>query len=399
VATCYKIQCSTTPFVAIASNFGDNPKPWLPNCEKGRRSRALRPNLSPKKPTTVRKSPSGKVTNGPGPNQEILFAKCLIAAEDASPVVKKKQKPAAAAVVQKPATKKAKKPAVEAKKKEPKLLPMRDPEDDASDEEEADGETQALARALDSESDNDGQGEGTFVEGQDVGKIPDVVAVVNKPSGKEEPGVIYLGGIPHGFYEHELRGYFSQFGPIRRLRLSRSPRTGRSRHYAFIEFEDESTAEIVAKTMSEYLLFGNILRCKVVPKSQQHENLFKGANRRFKKVPWAKLEARKLERPKSQSEWTRKIGRETERRASRAEKLQAMGYEFDAPALKAVEEIPQRAAAIGNGDGEADGQVKATEPGPEEATTAAITQGDKDETSKPKAAKGKKAPKTKKAKS
>ena len=36
------------------------------------------------------------------------------------------------------------------------------------------------------------------------------------------PGVIYLGHIPHGFYEDEIRGFFSQFGTINKVRLSRS---------------------------------------------------------------------------------------------------------------------------------------------------------------------------------
>lgn len=37
-----------------------------------------------------------------------------------------------------------------------------------------------------------------------------------------ERGVIYLGRIPHGFYEDEMRSYFSQFGSVTRLKLYRS---------------------------------------------------------------------------------------------------------------------------------------------------------------------------------
>lgn len=35
-------------------------------------------------------------------------------------------------------------------------------------------------------------------------------------------GTVYLGRIPHGFYEEEMRSYFSQFGEVTRLRLSRN---------------------------------------------------------------------------------------------------------------------------------------------------------------------------------
>lgn len=31
-----------------------------------------------------------------------------------------------------------------------------------------------------------------------------------------------------------------------------------------------------------YLLFGHILKCSVIPKAQVHKDLFKGSNKRFK---------------------------------------------------------------------------------------------------------------------
>lgn len=66
--------------------------------------------------------------------------------------------------------------------------------------------------------------------------------------------------------------------------------TGRSKHYAFIEFDSSRVAEIVAETMDNYLLMGHILRCKVVPKSEVHPQLWIGANKKFKVLPKAILE-------------------------------------------------------------------------------------------------------------
>ena len=34
--------------------------------------------------------------------------------------------------------------------------------------------------------------------------------------------MVYVGHIPHGFYEKEMKDFFSQFGTVKRLRLSRS---------------------------------------------------------------------------------------------------------------------------------------------------------------------------------
>lgn len=36
------------------------------------------------------------------------------------------------------------------------------------------------------------------------------------------PGVVYVGHLPLGLFEPQLRSYFEQFGTVLRLRLSRS---------------------------------------------------------------------------------------------------------------------------------------------------------------------------------
>jgi nucleolar protein 15 len=37
-------------------------------------------------------------------------------------------------------------------------------------------------------------------------------------------GVVYIGHLPHGFYEEELKKFFSQFGEVSRVKVSRSCR-------------------------------------------------------------------------------------------------------------------------------------------------------------------------------
>ena len=36
------------------------------------------------------------------------------------------------------------------------------------------------------------------------------------------PGIVYIGHIPHGFYENEMEGFFSQFGKVKRVKISRN---------------------------------------------------------------------------------------------------------------------------------------------------------------------------------
>lgn len=228
--------------------------------------------------------------------------------------------------------------------------------EDASDPdwEDEDEETQALVQTLDSSNEVDIAVEeaSSFKQGQDVGKAP-VPHIASRPKkngatsakGAEDRGVMYVGRVPHGFFEHEMRAYFSQFGPVTKLRVSRNKKTGASKGYAFVEFEDAATCDIAAKTMDGYLLFGHILRCKVIPQDQVPEGLWKGANRRFKKVPWSKLAARRLERPASEATWESRITKEERRRAERAEKLKEMGYTFEGPALKGVTDATEAATA------------------------------------------------------
>ncbi|KAM0276274.1 hypothetical protein ACHAQH_006904 [Verticillium albo-atrum] len=356
------------------------------------------------------------------------------AAEESSPVAPKKQKAVKAA----PKSKKQAEPevevevetevaaepapAVKGKKKVAKKVKIAEPEeapediviedaeeavipleDGASDDDgEIDAELQALAAGLDSDSEETGLTDkgSDFKTGQDVGKIPKLskkekkALAASKNAAKVEPGVIYVGRLPHGFYEHELRSYFNQFGPVTKLRLSRNKHTGKSKHYAFIEFKSESDADIAARTMNSYLLFGHILRVKLVPRDQLHADIWKGANRRFKKTPWGKIIGNKLARPLSESAWEEKISKEEKRRLERAEKLKELGYEFEAPALKQAPAPPApEAVAI---EGAEEGKAAEATPVVEETTVVEVVE-EPAAIEKPKAskAKGKKAKRAK----
>ena len=222
-------------------------------------------------------------------------------------------------------------------------------------------------------------------EGFDQGQLPpplpastfDKINAISQPAtgSKVEEGVVYVGRIPHGFYEHEMRAYFSQFGNINRLRLSRNKTTGASRHYAFIEFVSNEVAKIVEETMNNYLLFGHILKVKSVDPNRLHPNIWKGANRRFKKVPWPQMEGRKLAMPMSREQWEKRVEGEQKRRKDKADKMKEIGYEFDAP-LKGVDQVPVRESrkAI-EGDEPVVEQEKTlvTEPG-EEGSSMMITE-------------------------
>ena len=230
---------------------------------------------------------------------------------------------------------------------------------------EVDDQTVALLKGFESDGDEaDALKEGGLAEGKKVPKVPTMTDKNKKAmkraaeaNGPEKPGVVYVGHIPHGFYEHEMRQYFEQFGSILQLRLSRNRKTGASKHYAFIQFASNIVADIVAKTMDNYLLFNHILKVKIIPDEQVPEDLFKGANKRFKKVPWNKIAGRKLAQGASEATWEKRIEKEENRRAEKAQKMKALGYEFESPKIKSakhvskkpVEQLTEEPAAVTNG--------------------------------------------------
>ncbi|KAH0789076.1 MKI67 FHA domain-interacting nucleolar phosphoprotein [Histomonas meleagridis] len=100
---------------------------------------------------------------------------------------------------------------------------------------------------------------------------------------EELSSIVYIGHLPQDFEEKELKNYFKQFGDIKNLQLSRSKKTGNSKHYGWIEFETPEIASVVAKTMNNYLFFNSLLVCNVLPVSKVHPMLFKNARRGPKK--------------------------------------------------------------------------------------------------------------------
>lgn len=76
-----------------------------------------------------------------------------------------------------------------------------------------------------------------------------------KKINKSIRGVIYIGHIPHGFYEEQMRQYFKQFGRVCNVIVCRSKKTNRSKGFGFVQFENQDVAKVAAETMDNYLMF------------------------------------------------------------------------------------------------------------------------------------------------
>lgn len=145
------------------------------------------------------------------------------------------------------------------------------------------------------------------------------------------PGVIYLGHIPHGFYEVQIRDFFSQFGTVNKVRLSRSKKTARSKGYAFVEFASDEVAKIVAETMHNYMMFGRLLKCKVIPNDKVHPRLWKGSNRKFRFIPRQKNEIKKQNKPKTDEEHQKQVSNILKKENKKRKKMKDLGIDYDFP--------------------------------------------------------------------
>ncbi|KAM9347443.1 MKI67 FHA domain-interacting nucleolar phosphoprotein [Symphorus nematophorus] len=169
-------------------------------------------------------------------------------------------------------------------------------------------------------------------------KVQEAKKNKSRKGSRLTPGVIYVGHLPVGLFEPQLRSYFEQFGKVLRLRLSRSKKTGGSKGYAFVEFDCDEVAKIVAETMNNYLMGERLIKCHVIPPEKVHEKLFVGSRREFKK-PTNPAVAR-YNKKRTEEQITKLQDKLLRKESKLRKRLAAHGIEYDFPGFAA--QVPQK---------------------------------------------------------
>lgn len=185
------------------------------------------------------------------------------------------------------------------------------------------------------------------------------------PSAAAPTGVIYVGHLPHGFYEEQMRPFFEQFGTVTRLRVARSKKNARAKGYAFVEFAEPEVARIVADAMNGYLMFEKNLQVHVVAPADVHPATFKGANRPFKRIDFRKIAAEKANRSRSDDERAAQAKRLLAAEGRTKRKLAEAGIDYDFPGYAAS------AATTGGAAGGAAGKKRKAGAEPQVAAASA----------------------------
>ncbi|KAG1668828.1 hypothetical protein FOA52_004922 [Chlamydomonas sp. UWO 241] len=169
-------------------------------------------------------------------------------------------------------------------------------------------------------------------------------AAAYEPSTSADSRVVYIGHLPHGFYEKQLLAFFSQFGKLTRVRLSRNKKTGAAKHYAFMEFQYPEVAAVAAEAMDGYFMFSQQLSVKLVPVEKIHPQLFKAVKGKFKNVPWAKIERKRHDKELSPRELARRVARAIKKDKLRQKKITEAGMDYVYPELGSL--VPVKASKL-----------------------------------------------------
>lgn len=152
------------------------------------------------------------------------------------------------------------------------------------------------------------------------------------------PGVVYVGHLPRGLFEPQLKEYFEQFGKVRRLRLSRSKKTGGSKGYAFVEFDCDEVARIVAETMNNYLMGERLIKCHLMDPEKVHEKLFVGSQTQFKKP--SRPAVTRYNRKHGAEQIAKMTSKLLRKEAKLRKRLAAHGIDYDFPGF--ASQVPKK---------------------------------------------------------
>ncbi len=84
---------------------------------------------------------------------------------------------------------------------------------------------------------------------------------------------IYVGNLPHGVSEEELREIFSQYGEVASVSLVKDRFSGQSKGFGFVEMPNNSEADQVIKALNKTDMQGRTIKVnQVQPQKRGRKN-------------------------------------------------------------------------------------------------------------------------------
>lgn len=82
---------------------------------------------------------------------------------------------------------------------------------------------------------------------------------------QSDEACVSIRNLPFGFTEENLEKYFSHFGEIVRCAVPSNSHNGKFMGRAYVHFKVAEVAKIACSTMHNYPLFGQLLKCTLIP--------------------------------------------------------------------------------------------------------------------------------------
>ncbi len=71
---------------------------------------------------------------------------------------------------------------------------------------------------------------------------------------------VYVGNLPYGMTDDELRALFQEFGEVSRAQIVIDKPTGRSKGFGFVEMPDNAQAEESIKSLNDKMVKGRNIK-------------------------------------------------------------------------------------------------------------------------------------------
>ena len=153
-----------------------------------------------------------------------------------------------------------------------------------------------------------------------------------KDDSKSQNAVLYVSRIPYGFDDKSAWDFFSQFGSLKGISYPRSSKTGRSKGYMFLLFDDRDVALECAKAMHNYYMFGKEIKTKVLPESHKIiYDRFKAQPKKFKFVPWQQIFKKGFKSNQSEEHKMGKLKKLVENDEKKVKRLSELGIVYSFP--------------------------------------------------------------------
>jgi len=171
-------------------------------------------------------------------------------------------------------------------------------------------------------------------DGEGVAPLDD-----SETSNNTASRIVFIGHLPYGLFELQLKEFLKQFGSVTNVVVPRSKKTNRYKGYGFASFESPEVAEIVKDTLHNHMLLGKRLVCSLVEPERMDYDSFLNSKSNYVDLPIAFKKsikraidfAKQINKPKDDTQEAKRRERLNKKDSKKRAQLESMGINYSFP--------------------------------------------------------------------